>query len=272
LALWVLLTSQGPPVRRLAAAGVLLVGFAATVAPWAMRNMELQRTFVGIDTMGGRNLMMGNYQYTPLYRSWDAISLTGEKEWIHVLRQKYDLRGTTQGQLDKLAMREGVAFIEAHPGLTLQRGLVKFFDFWGLERELVAGAAMGYFGSVPKPAVYALALLVCGSYALVIVLAVFGLLLRPLEDRRVHWFFLLVILFICAVHTLVFGHSRYHLPLIPLLVIFAARALLDLPGIWRERGRPAFALAAVLCLALVGGWTWAAVAGDWERWWSLLTA
>jgi hypothetical protein len=32
-----------------------------------------------------------------------------------------------------------------------------------------------------------------------------------------HWLILLIILFVTAIHSIVFGHSRYHLPLVPFL-------------------------------------------------------
>ena len=38
-----------------------------------------------VDTMGGMNLRMGNYEYTPDDRMWDAVSLQGEKSWVHGL-------------------------------------------------------------------------------------------------------------------------------------------------------------------------------------------
>jgi 4-amino-4-deoxy-L-arabinose transferase-like glycosyltransferase len=266
LACYVLLTGEGTFRRRLLAGGVLLAAFAATIAPWSLRNTRLQRTFVTIDTMSGRNLMMGNYAHTPLYRSWDAIALEGEKSWLHQLNQAHPLPGgLTQGQLDKLAFKEGLRFMAENPGLTAQRDLVKFFDFWGLERELVAGAAAGYFGDVPRWVTPVLAVVIFGSYAAAMFLAVFGAILAPLRDRRLHWFFLLVIVFICGAHVVVFGHSRYHLPLIPLVLLYAAQAVVSRSEIRQRRRSAPFALAACCCLILVVGWGWGLVAGDWER-------
>src|SRR5262249_47695578 len=153
---------------------------------------------------------------------------------------------------------------------TAQRDLVKLFDFWGLERELVAGAAQGFFGPLPAWAIHGLALVIFASYAMAMFLAIFGFLLRPLDDRRLHWFFLFVLLFVCGLHTVVFGHSRYPLPLIPIVLVYSTRALLDLRGILRDRRRVGFAVSVLLCLVLVGGWLWGLILGDWERWRGLL--
>ena len=92
---------------RLGHVAVAVVAFAVVLAPWTIRNTRLQKTFITVDVMGGRNFMMGNYEFTPLNRPWAAIEIDGERSWHHVLRAKYaeEAKGLTQGQLDKLAMR-----------------------------------------------------------------------------------------------------------------------------------------------------------------------
>ena len=59
------------------------LGYAVVVAPWAVRNTRLQETLTIVDTMGGINLRMGNYEYTPDDRMWDAVSIGGDKSWVH---------------------------------------------------------------------------------------------------------------------------------------------------------------------------------------------
>jgi 4-amino-4-deoxy-L-arabinose transferase-like glycosyltransferase len=266
LCLFVLLTWQGPWRQRLLGPALLLLAFALTLAPWVIRNTRQEGTFVAVDTMGGRNFMMGNYQFTPLYRSWATIGLEGERGWFHEVCSVYPLEErNSQGKIDKLALRQGLTFVKAHPWLTFQRDLIKFFDFWGLERELVAGADRGYFGSLPREATLVLTLLIFGSYVAVMILGIFGLILVPLSDRRIHWFLLLVIVYICGMHTLVFGHSRYHLPIMPLVLVFSARALVHSHFIWQQRRRWSFWLAVGLTVLLGTGWLWGVVAGDLER-------
>jgi 4-amino-4-deoxy-L-arabinose transferase-like glycosyltransferase len=266
LGAFLLLAWKGSLARRLVAAVAVAAAFAVTVAPWAVRNTRLQQTFVTIDTMGGRNFMMGNYRHTPLYRSWDAISLDGEQSWVAEVNATYPVvERQTQGQLDKLALRQGLAFVKANPGLTLRRDLVKFFDFWGLERELLAGAARGWFGSVGRPALLALTVLVLGSYALALIVGIFGMVLAPPADWRVHALLLLVIAFVCGIHTLVFAHSRYHLPIMPLVLVYTASAVVHARGIWQQRRRWRFWLAGGLGGVFVAGWLWLFVAVDLER-------
>jgi 4-amino-4-deoxy-L-arabinose transferase-like glycosyltransferase len=265
LAIFLLFAWRDGWAKRLTAAAAVVAAFAVTIAPWTVRNTLLQETFIAIDTMGGRNFMMGNYQYTPLFRSWDAISIEGEHSWIHEVCTTYppDCRGT-QGRIDKLALRQGLEFVRENLGLTAQRAVVKFFDFWGLERELIAGAAWGHYGQVSRLGLLGLAVTVAGTFAAVMVLAVFGLVFAPPADRRGHWLLLCVIAFVCGLHVVVFGHSRYHLPLVPLVLLYAAGTVMHTGAIWRQRGGRRFALAAGLCGILVAGWTWSFIAGDWE--------
>ncbi len=44
----------------------------SVVGPWAVRNTRLQGVVTIVDTMGGMNLRMGNYEHTPDDRMWDA--------------------------------------------------------------------------------------------------------------------------------------------------------------------------------------------------------
>jgi 4-amino-4-deoxy-L-arabinose transferase-like glycosyltransferase len=264
LGLFLLAAWTGSPARRIVAALAFALPFAAIIAPWAIRNTRVQQAFTPIDCMGGRNFMMGNYEHTPLYRSWDAISITGEREWIAVLQERHrnDGIGQTQGQIDKLAMKEAVRFVRENPGLTAHRDVVKFFDFWGLERELVAGADAGYFGPIPGAGVAGLCAFICAGYALVLFAGVFGATIRP-PDVRVHALFLLLIGFTCAVHSVVFAHSRYHLPIMPFVMVYAA-AVMTAPAT-RPASRAAFWLAAGFCALVIVGWIWNAWAGDLEK-------
>lgn len=250
----------GPALGRVIAAAALFFAGALTIAPWAVRNTRLEKTFIAVDSMGGRNVMMGNYEYTPIYRSWDAIAIEGEKSWHAVLATGVpDSLRATQGRKDKMALAYGIRYALAHPLKTLQRDLVKFFDFWGLERELVAGARMGYFGPIPWQARAVLTFVIFIAYVLAVFSGLFGMILAPPPDRRIFGLFLLVIGFLSAMHTLSFGHSRYHLPIMPLVLTFSAAAVRHRREVWEARGSKRFILASALCAALLLAWTWNAV-------------
>lgn len=255
--LFILIFWPAPLRRRMLGIALLCGSFAATIAPWAVRNTRVQDTLVIIDVMGGRNIMMGNYEYTPIARAWDAINLSGDQHWGRVLEAKYpEVAGMTQGQVDKLALRAGIDFVISHPSLTLKRNLVKFLNFWQLERELIAGAVKGHFGRLSRPALVTLAAVIVASYAGLVGLASFGLFLRPPGNKHFHGFLMLLIGYQCLIYSLSFAHSRYHVPCLFILALYAAAAMLSFREIWHRWRSRRFAAAALCFLILAVSWAW----------------
>ena len=80
------------------------------------------------------------------------------------------------------------------------------------------------------------------------------MLLMPPEDRRWHALLLLTVVFPCVVHTLIFAHSRYHLPIMPIMILYAAAALTNWKSIWQRRRTKTFWLGAAICTMLALGW------------------
>ena len=243
------LSLRGPWRRRIHIATCVVAGYLLVVAPWAARNTQLQRTLTIVDTMGGLNLRMGNYEHTPEDRMWDAVTLTGQKSWSHALAQAHpDSALWTEGQREKWAQREAIAYMLSNPATTARRSLLKFFDFWGLERELLAGLQQRLY----QPPVWFARLATVAtvvSYPLVLLAGAVGFLCAARVDRPTHAFILVLVVFLTAIHSLVFGHSRYHLPLVPLLAMYAAAACSPAPR-RALRANPRLAAAAVLTCAM----------------------
>ena len=255
------------PERRAARLGmvlVLLLGYVSVVGPWSARNSARQGTFTVVDTMGGLNLLMGNYEHTPEDRMWDAVSLTGSRAWHHDLPATAPDGGSwTEGKKEKWAQRQAVAFMVAHPLVTARRAVLKFCDFWGLERDFIAGIQRGYYA--PPRAVAVLAGIgITLGYALVAILGIIGIFLAP-PQRNAHALLLAVILFVAGLHTVVFGHSRYHLPLIPLMLLYASAAVTS--GAWRQlrTNTRATWLAWSLIAVMLMIWSRELLVRDWSR-------
>jgi len=86
--------------------------------------------------------------------------------------------------------------------------------------------------------------------------AVYGMFLAAPTERSRQVFLLLLVGFICGIHCLAFAHSRYHLPIMPIMMVYAAAAWCrrrELSGAWRSWS---FAGATLVCLVLVGSWFW----------------
>jgi peptidoglycan/LPS O-acetylase OafA/YrhL len=218
-----------------------------------------------VDTMGGLNLLMGNYEHTPHGRIWDAVSMEGPKSWVYGLPPAPPGGGEwNEGQKERWARDRAVAFIVDHPGLTLWRSAIKFTDFWGLDRDFLAGVQRGLFNPpLWATGVAGIALLV--GYPLVLCLAVLGLCLRPPADRRIHAALWLLVAFVTALHSLVFGHPRYRLPLTTIFAVYAGAAISG--RVWRLRrqspGR--WWLAAAICGGLTAIWVAQFVVRDWPH-------
>ena len=255
--------------RRLLLSSAVLLGYSLVVAPWAVRNTRLQGTLTIVDTMGGMNLRMGNYEHTPEDRMWDAVSLTGEQNWVYALTQeRLEVGGSiTEGQKEKWAQRKAIEYMLDNPGTTLRRAVIKFGDFWGLERSFIAGVRQGLY---TPPGWFALlaAAAITLSYVALVLPGMAGMwLARPAWQQ--HALLLLPVVTITGVHALVFGHSRYHLPLVPILAIYAA-------GLWQQRraiawraSRPALVGASLTLLALLAAWTRQVTLIDQGRIWAL---
>jgi 4-amino-4-deoxy-L-arabinose transferase-like glycosyltransferase len=219
-----LLVALHGPLRRRAALSVLvLAGYAVVVGPWAVRNTRLQQVLTVVDTMGGMNLRMGNYEYTPEHRMWDAVSMKGEQNWAYALSVAPEARtgeDFTEGMKDKWAQRKALEYMLAHPGTTVRRSLIKFADFWGLERSFAAGVSGGlYHPPIAWTIVLPITMIV--GYVGVALLGAAGMWLAA-PAWRPHLFVLLPMALITGIHSLVFGHERYHLPLVPFLALYAS--------------------------------------------------
>ncbi len=200
--------------------------------------------------MGGLNLRMGNYEYTPHDRIWDAVSMSGDKSWIVGIPLAPPGGGPwTEGKKDKWARGEAVAFMLAHPVLTAWRACIKFGDFWALDRDFVAGVMHGLYDP-PRWALLVVGTALLAAYPLLLALSLAGVWLFPPDDRRLHALLLLVIVAICGLHSIVFGHPRYRLPLTPLLAVYAGAAITRLARHTAIDRRRLWPLAASLLVAV----------------------
>ena len=192
---------------------------------------------------------------------WDAVALQGEKNWVHGLTIDPGL-AVTEGRKDKWAQREAFRYMLAHPLVTARRSLIKLADFWGLEREFIAGARDGVFDA-PSWFVVVAGAAILAAYIVVAVMGVAGAWLAPPADWRLHLLALLPAVFIMGIHALAFGHSRYHVPLVPILAVYAAALATRDAGRTPAPAARTAALISVVLLLLV--WVRQVVFVDWDR-------
>jgi hypothetical protein len=184
---------------------------------------------------------------------WDAVSLTGEKSWVSGLSTEHPEKDLTEGQKEKWAQGKAIEYMRAHPLVTLRRSFIKFADFWGLEREFIAGIQAGFFAPPFWFQVMA-SVLITLAYVAVVIAGIAGMWLTPPGDRRLQIVLLLPIVLIVGIHTIVFGHSRYHVPLIPLLALYGAALAVERVPSFRLAPRSVWLGAAVTVTAMFAIW------------------
>jgi 4-amino-4-deoxy-L-arabinose transferase-like glycosyltransferase len=239
--------------------------FALTLTPWAVRNYQTFGTFAPVGTMGGINLSMGNYEYTPLHNSWAAVEVGGEYSWGHVYRDR--IAGLNEGEKQQMAMALAKEYMLENPGQTLLRSLVKLANFWGLERTIIAGMKDDIFPALSSRTLQVVLIpVILIPYIIIVLAGFFGLLWRLLYDR--HPFdlvFALIVLGVTAMHSLIFGHSRYHLFLMPVLCGYCSWALFNIRFFWQSHRRRAFSVACPILLMFGSFWTYDVLIGSQDK-------
>lgn len=234
----------------LPALGLMLITLAV-IAPYTARNYFQFHQFVLLETKGGVNLWLGNSPYTP-YEFIRNVWKVGVREpMLKVLPQDEIAR-------DRAAYALALEYMRAHPLAVLARVPAKFADFWGFERNLVdvaeATRAGGGWNSVAK---IMMDLYGAAAYMIIALGGMAGLIYAP-RDR---WKILFggFILYFLALHLLIFGDGRFHLPLIPFLALYAAWLAAERQRVAYVRTRTG--LVVVGAALLLATWTreaWAA--------------
>ncbi|WP_448874897.1 ArnT family glycosyltransferase [Desulfobulbus propionicus] len=259
LAFYLFFTASGKIVPRLKNITIMLFFFTLVLSPWVVRNYDLYGQFIPVDTMGGLNLYMGNYEYTPMHRPWSAVEVSGEKAWY--AGKEAILRSMNEAQKQKWCIRKSVEFIISHPALTVQRSIIKVANFWGIERSIIAGISGQRSDTIealtPPLIKYPLIASIVVFYASVMLFGVFGLIWKNLkEPDKFNLAITGIILYFTAMHALVFGHSRYHLPLVPLLAIYGVYGVTTIRTYWFNKQRQIINLFGAVVLTFSAIWAY----------------
>ncbi len=214
----VLAMMKVPVPRRFVVAAVFTLSFAVVVGPWIARNSRLHGSLASVDSTATR-----------------LFKLYGKPRLKAIVGSPVSTQGSRL------------------PGggsaTTIRWAVKRSFLFWQVDRELTGAAASGRLGPIPRQIVVLLALAIGGYYAALAALGLVGAVLRPPPDRIQLVLILSFFVLLVGVHSMILGHSRYHIPLMPFVCLFAAR-LIVVPPHREERRRLAWALLALLILAV----------------------
>jgi 4-amino-4-deoxy-L-arabinose transferase-like glycosyltransferase len=254
-----------PRLSRMALHTVSLgLAVAIVITPWVVRNTVLQGTLTTIATNGGPTFLSGNNEYTPAERPWQQHGFPAELRW----RQLVPRGERTEGERQQLAYQKGLEFIRTHPGLTLQRAVIKSANVWGLERDVVGTFLSGGYGESARAGVLPATAAIFGIYAFTLLAGLTGLsfaLARSASMRPFHLFVVVLLVAMTLAHALAFGHPRYHLPLMPIVAVYAAYAWRSRRDVWQARRTGAFVASCALAALAVAIWLREVIVVDFER-------
>lgn len=241
-AVWQLATiAPGAPSARRAAAerGALMLALAvAVVLPWTWRNHNVLHRLVPVSTVGWFASAEGN--------TFDPA------DWFHgtpdvtAFRAAYRTAGDELERTD-FARRYALERIAAEqPAWIFKKLLRNTALLLSPDSYLLLKLREGLYGPVPLAEVRTLVAATVLLYVLAFVLGVIGIASAEGADRR--WLPLLLFGVVLAIHVLSNSVSRFRLPWMPLLLVYASSAALDLPRSLRRMSWKAWAVAGAVLI------------------------
>jgi hypothetical protein len=229
-ALWLAFGRTGGARRATLRAGVFLLASGLVVGAWTYRNWRVWHAFVPISTFGALNLWQGN---TALARG-----------------DVYDRYYAVQDPIDRYRFARAQALqaiLDRQPAWFFDKVADEMPRFWGVNDMLVVHLqrrAYGRFSTATNRAVFLLTAL---PYLGVLALSVLGLAALP--RGRVPLLLVGLLVYTCLIHVATHGFTRFRIPILFVLFVFAAQAWVR----WREGAglsRRRRLAAAMIALAL----------------------
>ena len=190
--------------------GVSMLTAALLFAPWVYRNHQLFDRFVLVAANSGPNLWMGN----------NPDSIGG-------YMQLPDRTFANEVERDRFYGAEAVAYIKSHPLDYLRLALRRTVMTYDRETIGVVWNEPGLVGRFGPGVLQPLKLLSSAFWWSMLALGAFGVW-RVVRYRQLAraWPLLVPLLFFAAIPILTVAQDRYHVPIDPLLAIFASWGLL----------------------------------------------
>jgi 4-amino-4-deoxy-L-arabinose transferase-like glycosyltransferase len=247
LVIWLFMKGESKPALRNVLAYVSAMFLV--LLPTALHNASTEGVFMPVTSSFGYNLYAGNNaEAAGLYTMPEGVDLYTDfngRHWV----ERHTGRSLNSGEVSAFWRDRALAWMGAHPGdaaVLFARKLVLFFHPGEIDQ---LGLSMRFFTKEFGPVVG----IPAGAFPALLFLSIIGLLLAY-RDKTATWVppvFLLVYLISTAVF---FVSGRLRLPLMPVLILYAAHALIVI--IQRSRGGAAatlrlpVAIGAVSVLAL----------------------
>ena len=227
--------------KRVAA---MIVGVGLIVLPVTMRNALHCGKLVWVSTNGGVNFYVGNSH------DWD-VSLTTQpgQDWDQMVRMPYKAGAKDSAEMDRWFERQALRDMKHHPKTALRRLIEKALVFWhGREiprnlniydwrsESLLLSATVWRAG-------------ICFPVGLLVPLAVIGVVM--LRRQRAVVLLATSIVAYGLLVALFFPCSRYRVPVLPVIVLFATAGVWAIAMAVREKQTRTIRMLAVALVVLV---------------------
>jgi 4-amino-4-deoxy-L-arabinose transferase-like glycosyltransferase len=220
---------------------VLTASCLLTLLPW-FRHTTRVSGGVMLDSSSAFNVLIGANP-----RAQQRLHIP-DGDWV---RQTYFGGTRTEADRNQRALQESWRWIREHPAQWLGLVPAKIGYLYGLEgREHAWAYSNSYFGERSRTTVRIWSALLLAGFPPLALLAVVGLLRPGLLAHPTGVQITLFLAATTALHGLSFSETRYHVPLVPLLAILAARGAAGAPPMTRARWIAASAMIAGLV------WVW----------------
>ncbi len=197
--------------------GLILLCVAVLTVPWSIRNSLLYGQWVFVESSLGFNFYLGYHpDGTGTFDSSIAVDFV---EGIGGFDAP-DLE--TEKLVHNLGMEKGLAFIKDDPVRAGWLLMSKLSHFLRLDkRAALFFYSNDFLGELAPPLVLLGLLILCLPWVVVLLLSVVGMTFSDITRDKVLIYLFFV--YYIGIHTLIMAEPRFHLVLVPLLAIFAAR-------------------------------------------------
>ncbi len=235
---------QRPKPRWMGETALVLAGAAIVILPVIIRNYVIGRDIVPIASQGGVNFFIGN---NPESDGRTAVVPGTRPDWWGgyydtIERAERDMgRKLKPSEVSNYYFRKGFEFIFSSPGQAARLFLRKFYLFWSAgersnNKYIYFFWHLSGMGRIPLP-----------GFWLITPLAILGGVLLWRQRARLALLYLFVVSYMLGVVAF-FVNARFRLPVVPVLIVFAAYGVFYFVVTYRHRSF--LALKALLILAL----------------------
>jgi len=220
--------------RHVARFVILYLALGLVILPWIIRNYRVFDDFVLISNNGGINLLVGNNPY--------ATGAYGYHQEMAAMLSH--VRGERDRDVAARAM--AVDYMVNHPWETLERWPKKLWYLYRKDVEGISWNEQGMnltLGGRGKGAMLALKAMAQGYYLLLVLAFLATIILRLSQyhiqphDQPLPALGLWMVLYFTLISLLTFGDTRFHFPVLPWIVMYAATLVEVLARPIQCRGR-----------------------------------